>query len=149
MGKIGHATVVIGEFSVVHNLKQDVDEIGVGLFDFVHQHNSVWVFIECFGQLATLFVAYISGGSADQLKKKKINLTVSPEAVRWLFKKGHQPQYGARPFARTVDEQLKKPLVDDILFGSLTKGGRVFVDVKDDQLTFTKTEAVKSESAKK
>ncbi len=86
---------------------------------------------------------------ADQLKKKKINLTVSPEAVRWLFKKGHQPQYGARPFARTVDEHLKKPLVDDILFGSLTKGGRVLVDVKDDQLTFTKTEAVKSESAKK
>ncbi len=78
---------------------------------------------------------------ADQLKKKKIELTVSPDAVRWLFKKGHQPQYGARPFARTVDEHLKKPLVDDILFGSLTKGGQVFVDVKDDKLQFNAKDA--------
>ena len=77
------------------------------------------------------------GELADQLKKKKIELTVSKDAVRWLFNKGHQPQYGARPFARIVDEHLKKPLVDDILFGSLTKGGRVFVDVKDDKLHFS------------
>jgi ATP-dependent Clp protease ATP-binding subunit ClpA len=73
---------------------------------------------------------------ADQLKKKKIDLKVSPAAVRWLFEKGHQPQYGARPFARIVDEHLKKALVDDILFGSLMTGGSIFVDVKDNKLEF-------------
>jgi ATP-dependent Clp protease ATP-binding subunit ClpA len=71
-----------------------------------------------------------------QLKKKKIELHVSEEALHWLFKKGHQPQYGARPFARTVDEHLKKAVVDDILFGKLTKGGRIEVGVVKDELSF-------------
>jgi ATP-dependent Clp protease ATP-binding subunit ClpA len=72
------------------------------------------------------FVAELS----EQLKKKKVELSVSDAAVEWLFTKGHQPQYGARPFARTVDEYLKKPLVDSLLFGELAKGGRVKVDVR-------------------
>jgi ATP-dependent Clp protease ATP-binding subunit ClpA len=75
----------------------------------------------------------------EQLRKKKIELEVSDKAIEWLFHKGHQPQYGARPFARTVDEHIKKALVDDILFGTLSKGGHVLVDVKDNQLTFAKT----------
>ncbi len=76
---------------------------------------------------------------ADQLKKKKINLKVTDEAIRWLFQKGHQPQYGARPFARIVDEHLKKALVDDILFGALASGGEISVDVKDNKLDFKTT----------
>lgn len=74
---------------------------------------------------------------AAQLAKKKIDMKISDEAIQWLFKKGHQPQYGARPFARIVDEHLKKPLVDDILFGDLTKGGEVVVDSQDGELKFT------------
>lgn len=76
------------------------------------------------------------GELKDQLKKKRIELELSEEAYEWLFSKGHQPEYGARPFARIVDEHLKKPLVDDILFGELSKGGRVKVDIKDSQLDF-------------
>ncbi len=72
------------------------------------------------------------GELATQLKKKKIELRVTDEAIHWLFKKGHQPQYGARPFARTVDEYLKKPLVDDILFGAISKGGEIDVDAQAD-----------------
>lgn len=83
-------------------------------------------------QVVKKFVSELS----VQLIKKRIELHVSEEAYDWLFKKGHQPQYGARPYARTVNEYLKKPLVDDILFGDLIKGGTVKVAVKDDELDF-------------
>ncbi len=73
-------------------------------------------------------VSKFIGELASQLHPKKIDLEVTEAAIDWLFEKGHDPAYGARPFARTVDEYLKKPLVDDILFGQLVKGGKVRVD---------------------
>lgn len=76
---------------------------------------------------------------SDQLKKKKIDLEVTDEAIEWLFNKGHDPAYGARPFARTVDESIKKALVDDILFGALAKGGKVKVDRGGSGLEFSVT----------
>ncbi|MBT4762659.1 MAG: ATP-dependent Clp protease ATP-binding subunit ClpA [Bdellovibrionaceae bacterium] len=72
----------------------------------------------------------------NQLKDKKITLDVSDKAIEILFEKGHDPAYGARPFARIVDDELKKPLVDDILFGKLTKGGKVLVDELKGKLNF-------------
>lgn len=77
----------------------------------------------------------------QQLKKKKVSLSVTDEVSKWLFKAGHQPQYGARPFARTVDEHLKKALVDQILFGDVSKGGEISVKVVDDKLEFAFTKA--------
>lgn len=71
-----------------------------------------------------------------QLSKKKIEITASEDALKWLLKKGFDPQYGARPLARTIDEHVKKPLVDEILFGRLEKGGHVKLDVKDDKPVF-------------
>ena len=65
----------------------------------------------------------------DQLKERKIHLTVSESVYEWLFEKGHNPAYGARPFERTVDQYLKQPLVDDILFGPLSQGGQVIVEM--------------------
>ena len=77
------------------------------------------------------------GELQKQLKAKRIQLKVSQEALEWLFEKGHEPTYGARPFARMVDEHIKKPMVDEILFGSLSKGGgQVKVSVQKDQLHF-------------
>jgi ATP-dependent Clp protease ATP-binding subunit ClpA len=71
-----------------------------------------------------------------QLEKKKIGLSASDAAKKWLLKKGYDPLYGARPMARTIDEHIKKPLVDEILFGKLEKGGVVSIDVKDEGLCF-------------
>jgi ATP-dependent Clp protease ATP-binding subunit ClpA len=76
------------------------------------------------------------GDLEKQLGKKKIELTASEDALKWLLKKGFDPQYGARPLARTIDEHVKKPLVDEILFGRLEKGGKVKVDVKEDKPVF-------------
>ncbi|MBX3456637.1 ATP-dependent Clp protease ATP-binding subunit ClpA [Ferrovibrio sp.] len=71
-----------------------------------------------------------------QLLKKKVVLTTTVAADKWLLKKGFDPLLGARPMARTIDDHMKKPLVDEILFGRLEKGGKVSVDVKDDKLVF-------------
>jgi ATP-dependent Clp protease ATP-binding subunit ClpA len=71
-----------------------------------------------------------------QLSEKKIVFAASGEVRRWLYTKGYDKVYGARPMARTIDEHLKKPLVDEILFGRLEKGGKVNVDVKDGKLVF-------------
>lgn len=71
-----------------------------------------------------------------QLTAKGIQLEVTPEVYDWLFEKGHEPAYGARPFARTVDDYLKKPMVDEILFGKLSGGGQVEVEVEEGALKF-------------
>lgn len=62
------------------------------------------------------------------LLKKKVVMSVSHAAKAWLSKKGYDPQMGARPLQRIVDEEIKKPLSHEILFGKLEKGGEVFVD---------------------
>ena len=71
-----------------------------------------------------------------QLAKKKIEINVTDEAAKWLGEKGFDPAYGARPLARTIDEQIKKPLADEILFGRLEKGGRVTVELREGKLAF-------------
>ncbi|MBX3019556.1 MAG: ATP-dependent Clp protease ATP-binding subunit ClpA [Bdellovibrionaceae bacterium] len=70
-----------------------------------------------------------------QLVKKNVELNVSAEAAQWLLKRGYDKVYGARPMARAIDEHIKRAMVDKLLFGDLAKGGRLYVDVKDNQLT--------------
>jgi len=71
-----------------------------------------------------------------QLADKKIELKYNDGVVEWIYNKGYNPAYGARPFARTVDEYLKKAMVDEILFGKLSHGGIVAVKVLKEALQF-------------
>ncbi len=71
-----------------------------------------------------------------QLDKKQVVLELSPAARQWLADKGYDPAMGARPMGRVVQEQLKKPLANEILFGRLVSGGEVRVDLFNDELTF-------------
>lgn len=71
-----------------------------------------------------------------QLLKRNILMEVHPEVFDWLFDQGFDPAYGARPFARLVADHIKKPMVDEILFGKLNQGGKVKVRVEKDQLRF-------------
>jgi ATP-dependent Clp protease ATP-binding subunit ClpA len=73
---------------------------------------------------------------ASQLEEKKVVLNLTAAARRWLLKKGYDPTYGARPMSRAISEHVKKPLVDQLLFGELETGGSVSVDEKNDLLTF-------------
>jgi len=73
----------------------------------------------------------------NQLAEKKVALILSPEARLWLAERGFDPVMGARPMARILQETIKKPLAEEILFGRLTDGGTVTVVVTgDDRLEF-------------
>ncbi|HUL09868.1 MAG TPA: ATP-dependent Clp protease ATP-binding subunit ClpA [Candidatus Acidoferrum sp.] len=72
-----------------------------------------------------------------QLADRQVTIELSDAARAWLAKKGFDPLYGARPLARIIQEHVKKPLAEELLFGKLEKGGLVRVDVKDDKLVFS------------
>lgn len=73
-----------------------------------------------------------------QLMQKNIALDVSEKVRKFILNKGYDKAYGARPMARTIDELIKKPLVDEILFGQLSKnGGQVYADLKDGKIDFS------------
>ena len=73
-----------------------------------------------------------------QLDDKKVFLEVTDEARTWLAQNGYDPKMGARPMDRLIQEKLKKPLAEEVLFGQLTQGGgTVLVTVKDDALSLT------------
>lgn len=70
-----------------------------------------------------------------QLADRNVEIELSEAAMDWLAERGYDAKYGARPLARVVQEHIKKPLADEMLFGGLVGGGLVFVDVADDALT--------------
>ncbi len=72
-----------------------------------------------------------------QLTEKKVELEVSDAAREWLGRHGYDEKLGARPIIRIIDEKIKRPLAHEILFGRLEKGGRVVIDVKNNELDFT------------
>jgi ATP-dependent Clp protease ATP-binding subunit ClpA len=73
-----------------------------------------------------------------QLDDRNVTFDLTEKARGWLATKGYDEAYGARPLARVIQENIKKPLADEILFGKLSKGGVVEVDVKtgEDALSF-------------
>ncbi|NQZ04003.1 ATP-dependent Clp protease ATP-binding subunit ClpA [Idiomarina sp.] len=72
-----------------------------------------------------------------QLDRKGVSLEVESKAIDWLAKKGYDKQMGARPMGRIIQEHLKKPLANEILFGHLTRGGQVKVSLdNNDELKF-------------
>jgi ATP-dependent Clp protease ATP-binding subunit ClpA len=80
-----------------------------------------------------------------QLADRHVSIELSEDARKWLAQKGFDPLYGARPLARVIQENIKKALAEDILFGKLEKGGtvRIGLDKEADKLTF---EIVESKS---
>ncbi len=68
------------------------------------------------------------------LESKKVSLTLTPEARDYLAKKGFDPKLGARPLQRLIREELEDALAQEVLFGRLTHGGRVRVDLRDEKV---------------
>lgn len=73
----------------------------------------------------------------SQLDAKSVSIEVTEPARKWLAKEGYDKAMGARPMSRLIQEKLKKPLANEILFGELSDGGNVKVSIKDKQLTFS------------
>ncbi|MFO0594655.1 MAG: ATP-dependent Clp protease ATP-binding subunit ClpA [Myxococcaceae bacterium] len=79
------------------------------------------------------------------LLDKKVTVSLSEKAREWLAEKGYDPEFGARPMGRAIDQNLKKAMAEALLFGALKSGGKAFADVKADgsglELVFTAAEA--------
>ncbi len=71
------------------------------------------------------------GELSERLAHKNVRLETTPAARRWLAEHGYDPKYGARPIAKLIQHEIQERLVDDILFGQLTKGGVAIVDVAE------------------
>jgi len=80
-----------------------------------------------------------------QLTERHVVLTVTPEARRWLAEHGFDPQMGARPMARVIQEHVKRALADELLFGKLVNGGRVNVVVREGKLAVETAEELQGE----
>ena len=72
-----------------------------------------------------------------QLAERNVEIELTEDARDWLANRGYDRNYGARPLTRVVQEHIKKPLADQLLFGDLTGGGLALVDVEDDALVVT------------
>ena len=72
-----------------------------------------------------------------QLMDRNVTIDLSEEAAAWLGEKGYDDKMGARPLARVIQEYIKKPLAEELLFGKLAKGGVVHVHVRDGSIALT------------
>ena len=70
------------------------------------------------------------------LSQKNVSMSVDEDARHWLAEQGYDPKMGARPMARLIQEKIKKPLAEELLFGSLNQGGHVRIRLKDEALVF-------------
>ena len=74
-----------------------------------------------------------------QLSDRNVTIELTMEAKKWLARRGYDTRMGARPLGRVIQEQIKKQLADQLLFGDLITGGHVKVDIADDKPTFVIT----------
>jgi len=84
-----------------------------------------------------------------QLADRNVHISLDDESKKWLTAKGYDKLYGARPMGRLIQEKIKQPLAEELLFGKLVHGGEVVVKLKDGALTFEITPAAPKKPGKK
>ncbi|MEH6755959.1 MAG: ATP-dependent Clp protease ATP-binding subunit ClpA [Parasphingorhabdus sp.] len=84
-----------------------------------------------------------------QLADQDVHITLDEDAQKWLTDRGYDKLYGARPMGRLIQEKIKQPLAEELLFGKLTNGGEVKVHLKDNELTFEVTPAAPAAKKKR
>ena len=84
-----------------------------------------------------------------QLADREVHIKLDEEAKKWLTEKGYDKLYGARPMGRLIQEKIKQPLAEELLFGKLVHGGEVTVHLKDGALTFAIEPAAPKKPGKK
>jgi ATP-dependent Clp protease ATP-binding subunit ClpA len=100
--------------------------------------------MEVVHQVVTKFVMQLEGQLAD----RGVTFELDDASVKWLAEKGYDNQMGARPLGRIIQEHIKKPLADEVLFGKLKKGGVVKVTVETkDGVADLKLESIPAEAA--
>jgi len=103
--------------------------------EFRNRLDSVIQFKQLSTQIITRVVDKFLFEFEAQLEDKNVQLSVDDEARTWLAMHGYDPKMGARPMGRVIQEHIKKPLAEELLFGKLSHGGFVKITVKDDKLS--------------
>ena len=98
---------------------------------------------EIVGRVVEKFVMQLEAQLAD----RNVTIELSSAAKEWLAEKGYDRLYGARPLGRVIQEHIKKPLAEELLFGKLVRGGSVKVSLKDGALAFEYTAAPPTETS--
>lgn len=109
-----------------------------------------WV---AFNQLTMDNITRVVDKFVDELKiqlvDKEVEISLTEAARDWMAKKGYDKLYGARPMARLIQQKLREPLSEELLFGSLEHGGTVVIDIKDDDVHLICKAAPKKEEKPK
>ena len=82
-----------------------------------------------------------------QLGDRNVSIEISECARSWIGRKGYDRNFGARPLARVIQEHVKKPLAEELLFGKLTDGGLVGIDLQNGELSFNFRTPKKAETS--
>lgn len=134
-GSIGLAAKVAG--GEINSAKRDQAIKGFFTPEFRNRLDAVIGFNKLDNSNIDMVVSKFLMELEQQLVDKKVEMEVSGQARHWLSKHGYDDKLGARPIARLINDKIKKPLAHEILFGLLEKGGKVVVNVKNDDLDFT------------
>jgi ATP-dependent Clp protease ATP-binding subunit ClpA len=92
---------------------------------------------EVMGRVVDKFVTQVQA----RLEERKVKLELTPAARGFLAERGYDPDFGARPMARTIQTELEDKLSDELLFGRLARGGKVTADLAEGTLVFRFAEA--------
>jgi ATP-dependent Clp protease ATP-binding subunit ClpA len=88
--------------------------------------------VETIGLVVDKFIMELD----EQLSNKGVSFKVEKAARDWMIKNGYNKEMGARPMSRLIEENIKKPLAEELLFGKLSNGGHVTIKIKDGELHF-------------
>jgi ATP-dependent Clp protease ATP-binding subunit ClpA len=133
-GSIGLSGATGGE---INSTKRDQAIKGLFTPEFRNRLDAIIGFNKLDNRNISMVVSKFLMELENQLLEKKVELEVSAKARDWLSLKGYDSKLGARPIARLINDKIKKPLAHEILFGKLEQGGRVTVDVRNEDLEFT------------
>ncbi|MFI9599654.1 ATP-dependent Clp protease ATP-binding subunit [Streptomyces sp. NPDC004069] len=104
--------------------------------EFLNRIDEIVVFRQLTAQQLRQITDLLLEKTRRLLHAQDVTVEFTEAAVDWLARRGHQPEYGARPLRRTIQREVENQLSRLLLAGRVREGGRVMVDAKDDRLTF-------------
>ena len=93
---------------------------------------SIFTFIFPYTVIVEKFIIEIEA----QLDDKGVTLSLDQETKNYLAEKGYDEVYGARELSRIIQDEIKKPMAEELIFGKISKGGNIFITFKDDKISF-------------
>tara|TARA_Y200000002_G_scaffold380517_1_gene392179 strand:- start:2709 stop:4964 length:2256 start_codon:yes stop_codon:yes gene_type:complete len=123
-----------------HTLEKEYEDTDLKKFfppEFRNRLDATITFAKLTKEIMMKIVGKFLVALKGMVKDKNIKITISDEALDYLVEKGFDSRMGARPLQRVIDQDIKRPLSKELLFGNLKNGGIVHIDAKDKKLTFS------------